>query len=776
MGLFQIEKFSFKYPTGNKKALDSISLDIEKGEFLVIMGSSGSGKTTLLRNLKPALAPNGEREGNIFFSYKSGSEMREIEKVSERIQASAIGFVLQNPDNQIVTDKVWHELAFGLENLGYEKQVIRTRVAEMANFFGIQEWFEKDTKELSGGQKQILNLASVMAMKPEVLILDEPTSMLDPIMAGEFIQLIRRINREIGTTIILSEHRLDEVLSIADRTVVFEEGKIIADDTPARVGTILAERKHNIFVAMPTPMQAYVKVYEAGYGRDLECPIDVRGGRIWLNKILKDKPLVATRIQEDTKVSEDTKVVFELKDVWFRYTKSSKDVLKGLTLRVNEGEILALVGGNGTGKSTSLNVLAGIRQAYRGSVKLYGKKLGKYNQDEIRNGMIGMLPQDPQTIFVTDKVEEDLLEVLIGRRLSQDEKMQAIQKMAKLTEIEHLLQMHPYDISGGEQQRVALAKVLLLNPKIILLDEPTKGIDNFFKAKLGEILKKLKAENKTIIVVSHDIEFSGIYADRCAMIFEGKITSEGSANTFFSGNSFYTTAANKMSSHIYSNAITAENVAELTLANLKGELSKGEGDSKGGVNEIKKSEIKKLQIKKCARMLPTARELVLISVIIALAVTSRAAFFMIPQVKPIIAVIIAASLCFEPRTGFVIGAMSAFVSNFMFGQGPWTIWQMLGMGAIGFLAGVYGCKTKNRNTNLLFAIGAGIVTFVVYGAIVDVWTVFALGEFTLESVLMIYGAAVPFNFVLAVSTGVFVYLLANPMIRKIERIKMKCGI
>ena len=793
MNLFQIENFSFKYPTSNKKALNNISLEIEQGEFLAIMGSSGSGKTTLLRNLKPALAPHGERVGNIFFTYKEEKNRCKIEKLDARIQASAIGFVLQNPDNQIVTDKVWHELAFGLENLGYDKQVIRTRVAEMANFFGIQEWFDKDTKELSGGQKQILNLASVMAMKPEVLILDEPTSMLDPIMAGEFIQLVRRINREIGTTIILSEHRLDEVLSIADRTVVFEDGKIIADDTPAEVGVKLAEQKKDIFVAMPTSMQAYIKVFNEGYGCDLECPIDVRGGRIWLNKLLSGKQNIISSIKEDNKniEIEEKNLVYELKDVWFRYSRNGKDILKGFSLNVREGEILALVGGNGTGKSTTLNIFAGIRKSYRGSNKLYGKKISKYEDNELRNGLIGMLPQDPQSIFVTDKVTEDLLEVLSGENLSQEEKTYKINKVAKLTEITDLLESHPYDISGGEQQRVALAKVLLLNPKIILLDEPTKGIDNFFKAKLGEILEKLKEDNKTVIIVSHDIEFVGVYADRCAMIFDGKITAQGNATKFFSGNSFYTTSANKMSSHIYKNAITATDVARLTLLNLRDNLHNYENNCKSDIDYIDKDENidtkdsdnskkdieykKDKKIKKSKIKLPQARELVLMSVIIALAVTSRAVFFMIPQVKPILAVVIAGSYCLGPRSGFVVGAMSAFVSNFMFGQGPWTIWQMIGMGLIGLIAGGYGKKTKMQNVNVLFAPIFGVLTFVIYGGIVDIWTIFAVGEFSIKSIFMIYITAIPFNLILAISTVVFIYLFANPMINKIKRIKIKFG-
>ena len=280
MEIFSVKNLTFTYPNKERPALDKINLSIEAGEFIVICGQSGSGKSTLLRNLKPILAPHGKKSGSILFCGKH------LDLLDQQMQAARIGYVLQNPDSQIVTDKVWHELAFGLESLGIDTKTIRLRVAEMASFFGIQTWFHKDVNHLSGGQKQLLNLASVMAMQPDVLILDEPTSQLDPIAAGDFLETVKKINRELGTTVIITEHRLEDVVPMADRIVVLDNGSIIADDIPANTGAVLSQTAHPMFMAMPTPLQAYAILYQKGTGRDLTCPVNVREGRNWLNELL----------------------------------------------------------------------------------------------------------------------------------------------------------------------------------------------------------------------------------------------------------------------------------------------------------------------------------------------------------------------------------------------------------------------------------------------------------------------------------------------------------
>lgn len=567
---FEINQLIFTYPDRQKPCLSAINLQVNQGEFIVLCGKSGSGKSTLLRHLKPSLTPHGVLQGEISFY---GVPIKEL---SHRQETEGIGYVLQNPDHQLVTDKVWHELAFGLESLGYDSRTIRLRVAEMASFFGIQTWYRKDVTELSGGQKQLLNLAAVMVMQPDVLILDEPTSQLDPIAASEFLDTVKKINREIGTTVILSEHRLEEVIPMADRVVVLDQGKVLVDDIPDNTGAVLFSSKHPMFYSMPTPLRVYSQLYEDGSGRELACPITVREGRQYLNQLftnqrkptevgglLRSEPgwehVNSEKYREhkpEGKLPENQGLSVELSEVWFSYHRQDEPVIKDLSMQVGKGELYAIVGGNGTGKTTALSLMAGLRRPLRGKIKLQGK--------------VCMLPQDPQALFVEMTVREDLLEIFSGNRsLSKEEQLEKMEEMTRLVEIEDLLDYHPYDLSGGEQQRAALAKVLLLEPDILLLDEPTKGIDNFFKESLGEIFRRLKERGTTIVMVSHDIEFCCRYGDTCAMFFDGSIITVNRPREFFSGNSFYTTAANRMSRHLFPRAVTAKDVIESCRESLK---------------------------------------------------------------------------------------------------------------------------------------------------------------------------------------------------------------
>ena len=538
MESISVKDLSFTYPGRTKKALDGISFGIRAGEFVCLCGRTGSGKSTLMRSIKPVLAPHGERSGSIRLFGK------EMDELTEREGAAKIGYVMQNPDNQIVTDKVWHELAFGPENIGMDPEMIRVRVAEMATFFGIHNWFERDTDSLSGGQKQMLNLASIMVMQPDILLLDEPTASLDPVAAVDFLSTVSRISRELGTTILICEHRLDEVMPRADRVLVMDEGRLVEDGGPEEVGLSLIAEGKPMGKAMPAPLRAFAGVERASdkYGKD--APLDVAAGRRWLMDICAGTEEPADgqdgQIDKEPTAAPAPEKLIEVKDVWMRYERESADVLKGLSLTVNKGEILALVGGNGAGKSTLMATIAGAARPYRGKV--------------VRNtGSISMLTQNPQLLFTEDTVKDDLMTVGAGE--------EDLERVISMLRLEQLLTSHPFDLSGGEQQRAALAKVLLTGAEMILLDEPTKGLDEGFKEITEQALRGFSAAGGTVVLTTHDVDFCAKTASRCAMLFNGQITGEGAADTFFRGNEFYTTAANRMSRGIV-DALTADEIVE----------------------------------------------------------------------------------------------------------------------------------------------------------------------------------------------------------------------
>lgn len=552
MAGFTIEDLTFAYPESKEDVLSHIDLNVNDGEILLICGTSGCGKSTLLRHLKTCLTPHGKRSGRVLFDGK------ELSEVPSREQAARIGYVLQHPDDQIVTDKVWHELAFALESLGTKQGEMRLKIGEMASYFGIQNWFYKNVTELSGGQKQLLNLAAVMTLNPDVIILDEPTSQLDPIAASEFLATLRKLNRELGITVVLSEHRLEEAFPMADSVLVLEGGKIIAHDSAEKVASIL-DKSSDIYHALPTAAKIYRELELAG-----ECPLTVKDGRDMLKKLdLKPEALTENE-KENTQNAKDKVPALELSECYMRYEREGDDILKGLSFKAYSGEIYSIVGGNGTGKSTALSVIAGVNRQYRGKV-IIGGRTRKAN--ETANG-IGALPQDPRMLFVQSTVEKDLLEML-GNIKDKEAKKSELDRVVKLMDIEDLLSSHPYDLSGGEQQRVAIAKVLLMKPSILLLDEPTKGMDAHFKEKFGTLLRTMADDGICIIMVSHDVEFCARYSSRCALFFDGSIISENNPREFFSGNHFYTTSTNRMARFVFKNAVLCEEVTELCKKQIK---------------------------------------------------------------------------------------------------------------------------------------------------------------------------------------------------------------
>lgn len=548
------EHVSFCYPRQTDNAIEDISFSIGEAEFVVLCGQSGCGKTTLLRHFKKNQIPFGTGSGKLYYR---GSD---LETMDDRESAARIGFVGQNPDTQLVTDKVWHELAFGLENLGVPGEQIRRRTAEIAQYFGMESWFRRPVSELSGGQKQLLNLASVVIMQPDVLLLDEPTAQLDPIGTGRFLDTLRRLNRDLGTAVLLSEQRLEEVVPMADRVLIMHQGHLVADAVPGQCAAKLEayERDHNEALPIASAMPVAVRVWKACHYRDeANSPVSIRQGKSWLSDRVRKtgqpgdpiKSAVSDRHPCHTAKRAVSETALFVDRLCFGYQKDQR-VLEDFTMRVPKGMLYAVVGGNGSGKSTALKAIMGICKPRRGKVKAAGK--------------IRFLAQNPKSLFTELTAVEELMAMLLpengGAGLKEADRTQRVWEMLSYLELTAQREQNPMDLSGGQQQRLALGKLLLTEPDILLLDEPTKGLDGAFKEKLAEFLKDLCSKGKTVVLVSHDMEFCAHYADQCGLLFDGQLISEGETRAFFRENVFYTTAAQRMSRGVCGDCLLAEDI------------------------------------------------------------------------------------------------------------------------------------------------------------------------------------------------------------------------
>ena len=953
--IFDIDKFSFAYPDGNDEsgrtylpdALRDTELHVRQGEFVVILGRSGCGKTTLLRQLKPSVTPVGKKKGQIIFDGK------DICSLDDRMAASQIGFVWQDVNAQLVTDKVWRELAFGLESLGYDNGYVRRRVAEMGSFFGLGDIFHRKVMELSGGQKQLVNLASVMAMSPKVLVLDEPTSQLDPIAANDFINSLVRINRELGTTIIMTEHRLEDVLPVCNRSVVMENGRIIYDgDVRGFAESVRSKRiDRGLYLSMPASVQIYMGL-EKDSGKQL--PLTVPDAREWLvdydrkfrenggapvvpeiqnrgadegvngsenqadNAAVDkgDKKRGAVNGQKDAGCREEHPVVCSLDEVSFRYERNTGDVLRQVSLDIYANEILMINGSNGCGKSTMLSLIANLYSPYSGKLHI------------AKNLRTGMLPQNPELLFTRRSVRDELIDAKDRQQLAE---------IVRFCRLEELLDRHPYDLSGGEKQRLGLAKVLIADPDILLMDEPTKGLDNGFKMQLADMLRKLQKRGKTIVVVSHDIEFCAVAGDRVALLFDGEVAMVGDVRSYMSDNNFFTTAASRISRNILDGAVTVREVlaaygADMDVTGVAGggndsnqgieneslrianqgtaEMSEAAGISDDKLADIilnKDRKVENLSIWQIVTIAvttviiifgfwntmsvsdlsglvqqmtvtaegrkylvlygvmiaailgllvairpitqkrnedivmdsvghgfgkrtvvsivavlvlipatiwfgvarlgdkkyffisllvlleamlpffvsfedrkPKVRDIVTLAVMCALAVTGRTAFFMLPNFTPVMAIVIIAGVAFGCEGGFITGAMTMFVSNFIMGQGPWTPWQMFAMGLVGFLAGLFfaGSSVRTRNmTKLGLCIFGALICIVVYGGIMNPASVIMWQPNVNFSMIMAsYVTGFPFDLAQATATVIALWLVARPFLEKLDRVRIKFGV
>lgn len=452
---------TFRYPGSHGDVLSGVSMAVPAGAFALLVGGTGSGKSTLLSLAKPQIAPAGDRAGQVRVFGRPVDDL-------DGAAACEVGYVFQDPDNQIVCDSVWHEMAFGLENLGTPQGEMRRRVAEASYFFGMGPWFHSDTDALSGGRKQLLALASTLVMQPRVLLLDEPTAQLDPIAAHNFLHALFRVNRELGCTVVVATHEPELMADYATCAFELVDGAVRAVENLGR-------------------FKCEATLAERGALCDANAPAAVSA-----------------------------------RGAWFRYGRDDDWVLRGLDLEVRQGEVHALVGGNGCGKSTLLALIAGTRRAQRG---------------EVRSAISAkaMLPQDPKALFAEERVDEELMEWAHIGGYGAD----GVQAMMGELGVADRADLHPYDLSGGQRQMLALGKLLLVHPRLLLLDEPTKGLDRTARERVAGMIEAARRDGVTVIVSTHDLAFVRRVADRVSLMFDGELACTEPVGEFFRNNLFY---------------------------------------------------------------------------------------------------------------------------------------------------------------------------------------------------------------------------------------------
>ncbi len=841
--------FSYTYHGKDLPAVKNISFTLDEGEFLLICGSSGSGKSTLLSCMK-GLEDRGTSKGEILF-------------LKENIKSCAssardIGYASQFPEEQTVTDIVWHELAFGAENTGIKQSEIRSRIAEAALFFGIEDLLYRKTDELSGGQKQILSLASLLVLRPRVLILDEPLSQLDPIAAEELTALIGRVNRELGIAVVVAEHRLPGLMSLSDKMFVLDGGVIAAKGVPSDIPKILHEKAHPMLCSMPCTARAAAAA-DAG-----EYPLTVKDGKAWYKKYAAEHSLTLPATAAPKSPCEP---LCSLKDIYFGYDKT--DVLKGLCLDIFKGELLTVSGGNAAGKTTLLSLICGNLKPISGGIRFFEKP------------RFGLFPQEPSLIFSAESVLEEL------ENTGADE--QKISQIIKLCRLGSVLRSHPFDLSGGERQRAALAVLFAKGCDVLLLDEPTKGLDSEYKLLLSDILKRFCLGGGSVVLVSHDVDFCAENADRCALLFGGEITCCCTPEEFFTSNLFYTTDAAKTAQGTADGIFTSEQL----IGSVGGNISRKETIPNGlfdfqtapeppetappkkkplfrkictalgglsaaavmvlnsGLFPIKIPEepfflpylplilpvillligiapkndlsppvrkkprqtaqvvtllvtaavvvltaailmplatgrlyyaVALLILVECLipffifleKKKPSAKDIAAMAVMCAAAIAGRGLFFMLPQFKPTAALVIITAAVFGAQPGFIVGAATMLASNMMFGQGPWTVWQMLAMGLTAFFAGLL---FYNRRSKTAMCIYGFFSVLIIYGGIMNIsgyltaQPVFDAGTF-----FAYIATALPFDIIHATAAAVFILLLSGELVKRLDRIKEKYGL
>ncbi len=512
--MIRVEEFSFYYADSEKPALKDVNLSIHDGEFTLITGSSGSGKSSLCRCFN-GLIPNfygGKLEGRVEVQ---GLDVKDY-PTSEL--AKKVGMIFQDPENQLVSTDIEREIAFGLENLGYPKSTIVKRIEESLDIVGISHLRRANMQELSGGEKQKIAIASVLVLHPEILVLDEPTSQLDPKGAEDILTITERLNDELGITVILIEHRLDRVIHFIDRLIIMHEGRITADGNPGEV--LRKEQIQKTGIGIP-PVIRLAQHLQARESESVRLPLTVKEARIMLDRFLRNPSKSISLEAEKYK----SKKIIEVENLYYVYPAGST-ALKNVSLAVSEGEFVAIIGRNASGKTTLVKHFNGLLKPTKGKVTVMGiNTLEATTADLAKNA--GYLFQNPNEHLFADTVEEEIAFAAKHSNLTEYDIGLKIESTLKKFNLFEIKDQYPRSLSGGEKQRVALASVIVREPKILVLDEPTRGMEYGLKKELMDFLNDYRREGNTIILVTHDIETVAEHADRVILLSEGKVIADG---------------------------------------------------------------------------------------------------------------------------------------------------------------------------------------------------------------------------------------------------------